>query len=54
MSRTVDQIIREQLGSLLMEVAVLTAQRDGLTEENIRLNEELKKSVREPDDKNKE
>ena len=33
MSRSVDQIIREQLGSLLAEVAVLTAQKEALAEE---------------------
>ena len=33
MSRSVDQIIREQLGSLLADVAVLTAQKEALVEE---------------------
>lgn len=33
MSRTVDQIIREQLGSLLMEVAILTSQKEKLEAE---------------------
>ena len=55
MSRTVDQIIREQLGSLLAEVAVLMAQKEALTEENLRLLSEMKKlNVREPDEKKKE
>lgn len=50
MARTVDKIIREQLGSLMAEVAILTAQKEALEEENIRLVAELKKlNVREPD-----
>lgn len=46
MARTVDQIIREQLSSLLVEVARLTAANEALQEEVVEL-----KSVREPDKK---
>jgi len=32
MSRTVDQILRQQLGNLLVEIAVLTARNEELEE----------------------
>ena len=47
MARTIDQIIREQLGSLMVEVAVLTSQKEALMEEV----EKLKTTVRLPDNK---
>ena len=43
MARSVDQIIREQLGSLLAEVAVLTAQKEALVEEIAGLKAKLAK-----------
>ena len=49
MARTVEGIIKDQLGGLLTEVAVLTAQKEALAEENAKLKEELKTRVREPD-----
>ena len=45
MARTIEQILKEQLGSLMMEVAILTSRLEAT-------QEELKKSksnVREPD-----
>ena len=43
MSRTVDQIIREQLGALMVEVAVLTARLEALGDENVKLKQEVEK-----------
>lgn len=33
MARNVDQVLRQQLGNLLLEIAVLTSQNEALTEE---------------------
>lgn len=44
MAREPQDIIKHQLGSLIMEVAILTS-------ENEKLKEELKTYVREPDNK---
>lgn len=48
MARTVEQILKQQLGNLLAEIAVLTAQLEERNDEIAKLNEaksELKESA---------
>lgn len=49
MTREPQDIIKGQLGSLMMEIAVLTSQNEKLAEENLKLKEQLKNNVRFPD-----
>ena len=46
MARTIEQILKEQLGNLLFEVAILTSTNSAQADEIEKLKKE---SVREPD-----
>lgn len=51
MARTVEQIAQEQLGSLMLQLAMITSQLEALTEENTKLKaqvEEKEKGAKEP------
>lgn len=47
MARTIDSIVKEQLGELMMRLAVLTAELEAAREENAA----LKASARKPESK---
>ena len=51
MAKTLEQVLKDQLGNLLFEVAILTSTNSAQADEIEKLKKE---SVREPDNKTKE